>query len=154
MNLLTKSIILAGIVGLVGCSTNTQTENTVIGGTTGAVVGGLAGSLVGAGTGQVVAIGVGAIAGALIGGTIGHNMDSTDTTHCYQAMNQPTQHATKWVNPKTGITYSIVPTSPRMTYHGNTDCRQYRASVMMNGKMHRRHGVACMQADGTWKAMN
>lgn len=151
---LTKIAILTLCVSLVGCSTNTQKQNTGIGIGTGAVVGGLAGSLIGGGTGKAVAIGVGIVAGALIGGYIGHSMDSSDHARMDSAMNNPTGSSSTWKNDKSGNTYSMTPTSKKMSYDGNTNCRRFQAVVSMtDGKQEMVKGVACRQADGTWKTV-
>ena len=154
MSTLSKILVLILSIGLVACSTNTQKENTGIGAVTGAVVGGLAGSAFGGGTGKVVAVGVGAVAGALIGGYIGHSMDSTDSVKMNSAMNNPTNQTTHWKNKKTGARYSMTPTSNRMTVNGNPNCRKYHSTAVINGEKHRVYGVACLQSDGTWKAVN
>jgi surface antigen len=135
---------------LTACSTNTQKENTTIGAVSGAVVGGLAASAIGGGAGKVVAIGVGAIAGALLGGYIGHSMDSSDTSHMTTAMDNPTNQATTWRNKKTGSEYTVRPTSDVMSYKGNNYCRRFYTSAIIEGKTQRVHGVACKQANGTW----
>lgn len=156
--LFAKGIIFmfsAFCVGLVGCSTNTQSQNTGIGAVTGAVAGGLAGSLVGGGAGKVVAVGVGAVAGALLGGYIGHSMDSSDNNHLNNAMNNnPTNKSTTWTNKQTGARYTIAPTSNMMTVNGNPNCRRYYSTAIINGKKQKLSGVACRQADGSWHAMN
>ena len=150
-----NTVILALMIsmGLVACSTNTQKENTTLGVASGAVVGGLAGSLIGAGTGQAVAIGVGIVGGALLGGYIGHSMDSTDNTNMNHAMTNPTNKSTTWTNKKSGNTYTMAPTSKMMAYHGNQHCRKYHTSAIMGGETKQVYGVACRQADGTWKSM-
>lgn len=153
-NILIKIAVLLVSFNLVACSTNTRSENTTIGGVTGAVAGGLAGSLIGAGTGQVVAIGVGAIGGALLGSYVGHSMDSSDNAHVYQALdNNNTRQTTDWKNEKTGAVYKVTPVSKKMTIKGNHDCRKFRAISVINGKKQHVYGVACRQADGTWRAM-
>jgi surface antigen len=142
--------IFSLMVSLVGCASNTQGQNTGIGVATGAVVGGLAGAAIGGGS--AVGIGVGAVVGGLVGGVIGHSMDSTDTTATYSTLkNTPTNTPTKWTNPKTGATYTVVPVSGMITINGNPNCRNYRTSVISNGKSHKVYGTACMQSDGTWK---
>lgn len=154
-NILIKIAVLLVSFNLVACSTNTRTENTTIGGVTGAVAGGLAGSLIGAGTGQVVAIGVGAIGGALLGSYIGHSMDNSDNAHVYQALdNNNTRQTTDWKNEKTGAVYKVTPVSKKMTIKGNPDCRKFRAISVISGKKQHVYGVACRQTDGTWKAMH
>lgn len=152
---LTKLAVVLACASLAGCSTNTQSENTGIGAVTGAVVGGLAGSAIGGGTGQAVAIGVGAVAGALLGGYIGHSMESSDHSQMYSVMdNNATNQPTSWTNARTGATYTLTPTSKKMTIHGNPDCRRFYTTAVMKGKKQQVHGVACRQADGAWQTVN
>ncbi len=148
-NNLSKIAILLISFNLVSCSTNTQSQNTGLGAVGGAVVGGAAGALVGGGA----AVAVGAVAGALVGGLIGNSMDSTDHPHVYEAMNNAPNHSTHWVNTKTGVAYTVTPTSPRMSYQGNNNCRQYTAVSYVHGKKHHSHGIACMMPDGKWKTV-
>ena len=142
--------LLSVIVSLVGCASNTKGQNTGIGVGVGAVAGGLAGAAIGGGS--AVGIGVGAVVGGLIGGVIGNSMDSTDSATMYASLKDtPTNTPTKWTNPKTGATYTIVPVSGMITVHGNPNCRNYRTSIMHNGKSQKVYGTACMQSDGTWR---
>lgn len=152
-NILVKwMLLLVGVSFIASCSTNTQKENTGAGAVTGAVVGGLAGSLVGGGTGKVVAVGVGAVAGALIGGYIGHSVDVSDQSHMNQAMdNNTTNQSSQWTNSKTDVSYTVAPTSDKMVFKGNSNCRNYNASSTLNGKTKNTHGIACRQANGNWQ---
>lgn len=154
--MLAKAMIMlasALSVGLVGCSTNTQSENTGIGAVTGAVAGGLAGSLIGGGTGKVVAVAAGAVAGALLGGYIGHSMDSSDTSRMNSAMNNnPTNKATTWTNGN--AKYTVAPTSNTMTVNGNPNCRRYYTTAIIDGKKQKMSGIACRQSDGNWHTIN
>lgn len=151
-----KMTIIAVIVslGLTSCSTNTQDQNTMVGAGTGAVVGGLLGSIAkGAGSGWVIAAGV--VVGALIGGVIGHSVDSTDSNNMNMAMeHNATGESFEWHNPKTGATYTIVPTTPKMTYKGNPDCRHYAAYGRLHGKSTRTNGIACRLEDGNWQRVH
>jgi surface antigen len=149
-NTLTKIAILLLSVNLVACSTNTQSQNTGLGAVTGGVAGGGIAALAGA---NPVVIGVSAVAGALIGGFIGHSADSSDKVAMDHSMNNRTNHSTTWTNRKTGATYTVTPTSKRMAYHGYSDCRMYTTTARYHGKVQRVHGTACMQSNGTWKAM-
>ena len=152
--LLQGSIVLMSI-SLISCSTNTQQENTGVGAVTGGVLGGLAGSLVGGGTGKAVAIGVGIVAGALIGGYVGHNMDSSDHARMNNAMNTNRANtSTTWRNEKTGATYTVTPTSRRMTINGNPNCRKYRSTAIINGQQKNVYGTACLDNNGAWRAVN
>lgn len=148
---LISTVIICSMVGLVGCSTNTQSQNTGIGVVSGAVVGGLAGSLIGGGAGKVVAIGVGAVAGALVGCSIGHSMDHSDNTTMSNAMySNSTNQGTTWTNNRTGATYTVVPTSKMMTYKKHHNCRTYYTTAVISGKTQKVYGVACRKADGSW----
>jgi surface antigen len=140
--------------GIVGCSSNTQSQNTGIGAVTGAVAGGLLGSAIGGGAGKAVAVGVGAVAGALLGGYIGHNMDHSDQMQMNSAMDNPTHKTTYWKNTRTGTTYKVTPVSAPKAMNGYNNCRKYRTTAIMNGKTQNVYGVACKMSDGTWKAMN
>lgn len=132
---------------MVGCSTNTQGQNTGIGAITGGVVGGLAGAAIGGGW----AVGIGAVAGAVLGGYIGHSMDHTDQVRMNNAMsNNSVDQPTVWTNPKTGVTYRIVPVSGPITVGNNHDCRRYYTVAVNHGKNHRVYGTACRHSDGKW----
>jgi len=148
-SVLAKSVLLAVSISLVGCSTNTQNQNTGIGAVTGAVVGGLAGSLVGGGTGKAVAIGVGIVAGALVGGYIGHSMDSSDRANVYNSVSSG--RSSTWENQKTHTKYRVVPSKHYVKVKGNPNCRTFTTTAMVNGKTQNVKGVACRQADGSWK---
>ena len=148
-------LISISTITLVACSTHTQKENTTTGAVAGAVLGGIAGSAIGAGTGQLVAIGVGVIAGGLLGGAIGHNMESTDT----EKMNNTLTHnavrkTSKWTNKHNGAKYTMTPMSETMTYNGHHDCRKYHSTVNLDGKQQVVNGVACRQENGSWQAVN
>lgn len=150
-NHFSKAIILAAVIGLVGCSSNTQNQNTAVGAVTGGVAGGLIGSAVGGGA----AVAVGAVAGALVGGVIGHSMDSSDNARTYTVLDHNRKgRATMWVNNKTGARYTVVPVSGRMMINGHPNCRKYRATSMMNGQSHTMYGYACRQPNGSWMTVN
>lgn len=144
-------MIGAGMTGLVGCSTNTQNQNTALGVAGGAVVGGGIGAAVATGG---TSIAVGAIAGGIIGGVIGYNMPSSDKAHMYQAMNStPTHHHKHWKNKHTQTSYNLTPTSNRMAYNGYQNCRTYDLTSMHNGRKQEVQGTACRQPDGSWTSV-
>lgn len=153
---LAKLCIALAAVGLVGCSSNTQNENTTLGAITGAVVGGLTGSLFGQGTGQVIAIGAGAIAGAFVGGYIGKNMDHRDYQNTCNTLNgNAKDQPTTWKNKRTGIAYSVKPTSNYITYNGNNACRRFQTTTTAtDGQSKTVNGVACRQSNGTWREVS
>jgi len=142
------NLALLTTIGLVGCSTNTRNENTGIGAVTGAVVGGVGTSALG---GNPVAIGIGVVGGALIGGVIGNNMDSTDYATTYTVIkNNSTYRTTQWVNSRTGVVYTMTPTSNLFTVGGNPNCRNYHFTSTKYGKMYSFDGTACLMNDGRW----
>lgn len=142
------NLALLTTIGLVGCSTNSQGENTGIGAASGAAIGGLG---VGALGGNPVAIGAGIIGGAILGGVVGHSMDSTDNTTSYTVIkSNPTNQTTKWVNSKTGVAYTMTPTSNLFTINGNPNCRKFYFTATRYGKMHDYNGTACLMRDGNW----
>ncbi|HSW71478.1 MAG TPA: RT0821/Lpp0805 family surface protein [Gammaproteobacteria bacterium] len=138
---------------LIGCSSNTQEQNTTLGAITGAVVGGGAGAFVGQGVGTAVAVGVGIVGGALVGGYIGNHMDSSDNTKMNDALNNPIYKDTTWTNDKTGASYSMRPTSKLMAVKGNSSCRQFHVTANIDGKTQGTKGMACKQTDGSWQAI-
>jgi|SRR5579862_8461838 len=151
MKKILMNIAVLSMVGLVGCSSNTQRENTTVGAVTGAVVGGVAGTFVGNGAGRYVAVAAGAVIGALIGGSIGNSMQSSDNTTTYTVVqSNPTNQTTAWVNPKTGYSYTMTPTSDFFTVNGNPKCRNYHFTVKKIHKVRAYDGTACFNADGTW----
>lgn len=146
MKKLLLTSVLITTIGLTGCSTNTQGQNTVLGGVTGAAAGGLVGSAFGGGG----AIAAGAVVGALVGGVIGHSMDNSDNMHTTGAMNGATSNTTTWTNSKTGITYTMTPTSNFFTYKGNNKCRKFHFTATQHAKKKSFNGIACQKSDGSW----
>lgn len=145
------NLALLTTMGLVGCSTNTQNENTALGAVAGAAVGGVG---VGALGGNAVGIGAGIVGGALVGGLIGHSMDSSDQVKSSTVIKgNSTNQTTKWVNHKTGITYTMTPTSDLFTVNGNPNCRNYHFTSTKHGKIHQYDGTACLMQDGKWHAI-
>jgi len=55
---------------------------------------------------------------------------------------------TSWVDPD-GRQVSMTPT--RTYYSGSAPCREYRTSVEIDGQTEIATGIACRQADGTWR---
>ncbi len=148
---LTAITVIALVVSLTACSTNTRDQNTMIGAGTGAVAGGLLGTLAsGAGAGWVVA--AGAVVGGIIGGVVGHSMDSSDNTHINTILNDNAiNEPSNWKNDKTGVWYKITPTSGVINYKGATHCRHYTAYGKHNGKTSVTKGIACRADNGMWQ---
>lgn len=131
-----------------GCTTppNKQDAGMVIGG----VLGGVLGSQIGHGDGTTAAIIVGTLLGGAIGGAVGRSMDDTDrlkTAHTLETVR--TGVPSRWENPDTGNSYTVVPTKTTETAAG--PCREYTIDAMIGGKREKVYGTACRQADGSWK---
>jgi len=140
-------------INLISCSSNTQKQNTTLGTVAGALVGGGAGAFIGQGWGKAAAVGVGLIAGALVGGYIGNHMGSSDNAKMNTAMNNETYKTTAWKNEKTGASYSMTPTSNVTAMNGQSYCRTFHTTAIIDDKTQEVNGTACRQADGTWKSI-
>lgn len=79
-------------------------------------------------------------------------MDSSDKLHFDAAINDnSTYKASSWVNPNTGVRYTVIPASSMISVKGNADCRRYRVTAMLNEKEQNSYGVACRQEEGGWR---
>lgn len=151
MKRILMNVALLTTIGLVGCSSNTQSQNTGVGAVSGAVVGGAAAGLLNA---NPVGLAAGIVGGAIIGGVIGHSMDSTDSATTTTVMkDNNTNQTTKWVNHKTGVTYTMTPTSGVFTMNGNQNCRKFNFTATKHGKVHHYKGTACLMQDGNWHSV-
>jgi surface antigen len=146
---LTKIAVLCAALSLTACSTNTQTENTGIGALAGGAIGGVTAGLLG---GNAAAVGVSIIGGALIGGIIGHSMDSSDKTMANAAITS--DKPVRWQNSRTKTTYTIVPSKHYITVNGNPHCRNYTTTaVTIDNKTTITHSTACLRSDGKWEVV-
>jgi len=123
------------------------------------VIGGVLGGILGA---QVdghdrdlrnIAIIAGTLAGAAIGGSIGQSMDDVDRLRAGQTLETVrTGVSSTWRNPDTGIDYAFTPTR---TYTDNAQpCREYTMTATIAGKQEDVYGIACREADGSWRVSN
>ncbi len=144
---LIRSITICGAIIVCGCTTQPTQEQSgmVIGG----LLGGVLGAQVGEGTGRTAATIIGTMAGAAIGGNVGRSMDDRDRMHTALALeNVQTGVPSRWRNPDTGNTYSVVPTRTYETPQG--PCREYIMNATVGGKAEKVYGTACRQPDGSW----
>jgi surface antigen len=119
-----------------------------IGKAVGAVLGGVAGARLG--DKEPVAIIAGAIIGYVVGGSIGKGMDERDRACVGQVLEYSDDHnKVQWVNPDTNMHYEVTPT--RTFRSGETYCREYTRTVVIDAKRESAHGTACRQPDGTWQ---
>jgi surface antigen len=122
-----------------------------IGMAAGAILGGVLGHQIGSGTGRTVATVGGVALGAFLGSRVGARMDRNDqlkTAHALETSRNG--EASSWRNPDTGQHYTMMPTR---TYEGASGpCREFTTVTEIDGHREVVRGVACRQADGTWKA--
>lgn len=152
MKKLLTGMTLVATMAIVGCSTNTQNQNTALGALGGAAIGGAGIGLAG---GNAVAIGAGIVGGALIGGFLGHSMDSTDNASSNAAMQSNSTNQTRsWVNSRTGTAYTMTPTSDSFAHKGYANCRHFHfTATYKSGKTHQYDGTACLMSDGHWRSV-
>jgi surface antigen len=121
-------------------------------------VGGLCVLIAAAAGGNPAAIAASVIGGILIGGLVGNLLDERDKRMQAEAAHRafegaPTGQSVAWKNPDSGHSGTVTPTKTYQTASG-TYCREYRATVEIEGKQERATGTACRQPDGTWRVAN
>jgi surface antigen len=94
----------------------------------------------------------------VIGGAIGHHLDSKDKQMANQAAasafeSNRTGQSSGWKNPDSGNSGTITPTKTYQAVSGQY-CREYRQEVVVAGEKQQAYGTACRQPDGTWKIQN
>lgn len=142
-----------GTGGLWGMGTK-QTVGTA----GGAVLGGVLGSKVGKGNGQLWATGAGALLGAFVGSEVGKSLDQADMAYHQQAVERaysaPINQTVSWNNPESGHSGSVTPIREgRQASTGNI-CRQYKQTIVIDGRAEEAVGTACQNRDGTWTLAN
>jgi surface antigen len=152
----TAAVLMLGAIAITGCETVGETvkanPKTTIGAAGGATVGGL---IAAAASANPAAIAASVVGGLLVGGLIGNLLDDRDKQLQAQAAHRaletaPAGQNVAWKNPDSGHSGTVTPTK---TYQapGGTYCRDYVATVEIEGKKEQASGKACRQADGTWK---
>lgn len=123
----------------------------------GMIIGGVLGGAIGAqvedGDRRAVAIIAGTMAGAAIGGAIGRTMDEVDRMNTGRALETVrTGVPSRWKNPDSGHTYSVMPTR---TYESSSGpCREYTIEATISGRPETVYGTACRHTDGSWITQN
>lgn len=148
-----KSLVVSAVLvcaSLTGCAAGPKEEvGMVIGG----VLGGVLGHQIGGGRGQTAATILGAIAGGAIGASIGRSMDDLDRMKMAATLETTrTGVATTWRNPDTGYDYRMTPTRTYETAEG--PCREYTMDATIGGRTEQVYGIACRQADGSWRIVD
>lgn len=131
-------------------------DKQTMGGVGGAVIGGVLGSQVGGGSGQLWATGAGTLLGALVGSSIGSSLDKADRMYADRAFSQaassPVGQPITWANPESGNSGSYVTTRTGQT-SDNRSCREFKQTIVVDGRSETGIGQACQNSDGTWKIM-
>lgn len=137
--------------GLAAC------DNHEIGTIAGAAGGAAAGRAIGGdGTGGYVGLILGAIAGGYLGGKVADWLTSRDHAQMAQTTNKALETGKSgatynWANSESGNKGSVTPQQSYKTQDGTT-CRDFSSSVTSaQGQQASGSGVACKQADGTWR---
>jgi len=152
-----KGVALVALVLMLttGCATMEANPKTTIGAAGGGMVGGLIAAAAG---GNPAAIAASVIGGMLIGGMVGNMLDQRDKQMAAEAAHRametaPTGKPVTWQNPDSGHSGTVTPTKTYQTANGNY-CRDYQATVVIDGKQERANGTACRQPDGSWRVAN
>lgn len=77
-------------------------------------------------------------------------MDSNDKNKMSHALDNPLGKATTWVNPASGVTYTVTPTR-KVTVNGNSFCRSYTTSAARGTQTRVTSGTACVDQTGVWQ---
>jgi len=127
-------------------------QNEALGTLLGAGVGGFAGNQFGHGSGRVAATTGGVIFGGLAGNAVGHGMDQAE---------RPSLSYAQPYYPSQPVYYSYVPNyvapeAPPAELINETPgdyCREYSELVHVGNEFRESYGTACLQPDGSWKAV-
>ena len=142
-----------------GCVTDMQNNpKQTLGKIVGAGVGALAGSNVGSGKGRLMAVAIGTLAGAWAGGELGKSLDAADQAYMQRSTQNSLEYSktgvsSSWSNPDSGNAGTITPTETYQTKNGQF-CREYKQSILIDGKEETAIGRACRQAGGQWKIVS
>ena len=82
-------------------------------------------------------------------------LDNSDVSTFYSGFQQalersPNHQSSTWVNPRTGLSGATVPLKTLRIASGQI-CREYLATVQLEGATQQSVGTACRQTDGSWK---
>lgn len=152
-----RVVVLAVLIGLVGCSPTKSDTGAVLGG----VLGGVLGSQVKKGDPDTnrLAVLLGTLGGAIVGQAIGRTMDEYDQQQAAHALDQaPPMAPTGWTNTTTDTRWAITAGAPydRSPEGGDMprECRQYQLIARDATSLSRAPttvvGTACRDAAGTW----
>ncbi len=149
---------------ITGCAQNSNggyfgnVKKQEVGAVSGAVLGGVLGSNIGGGKGQLIAVGAGSLLGAFIGSEIGSSLDRADKVFASQAMNRayeaPIGETISWTNPESGNSGTYTPVNEGYGQSSGRYCREYKQTIVVDGRSEQAVGTACENVDGTWEIMS
>lgn len=151
-----KKFVAVGLVAvtLAACSSTGESgPREGVGTVAGAVAGGLIGSTIGSGAGRVAATVAGATIGGLLGNAIGRSLDEQARQQAYAAE----YRAMEFGAPGAPVAwrhesyYGTVTPGPYYSHAGYERCREYSHTIYIGGRPETARGVACRQADGSWR---
>jgi surface antigen len=150
------AVITLAVVVTTGCETVGETvksnPKTTIGAAGGATVGGL---IAAAASANPAAIAASVVGGLLVGGLVGNLLDERDKKLQAEAAHRaletaPSGQSVGWKNPDSGHSGMVTPTKTYQNASG-AYCRDYQATVEIEGKQEKATGRACRQPNGTWQ---
>lgn len=153
-----KITAIALVVALGGCGNVQMSREEMLGTAGGALLGGVIGYQFGGG---IIMPALYATAGTLVGGTAGYvttrALMGTDRAAYKNTTEMGLNSAqdgqiVEWKNPDTGNTGIFRATSSYRNANGQY-CRKYRSTVAFREGVKSGDGIACQQADGTWKVV-
>jgi len=154
MKLLKSLMLVTTIVVMTACAGSPYGQKQTVGGLAGAALGGLLGAQFGGGKGQLASTAVGVLLGGLMGSEVGRSMDDTDHMKADQAnlnaRTAPLGQVINWNNTQNNHAGTVTPVRDGYSDTGNY-CREFHQTVSIGGKKEEAYGVACRQADGTWR---
>ena len=143
---------LALAVTLGGCMGSNELAGTTLGG----IAGGVIGNQFGDGDGRVAATALGAVVGASVGGALGRSLDEQSQAMAYQgiqAVASGSSDSYTWENPANsgGAASGQVNFTRAGSNSAGQPCREYVSTVMIAGESQKAVGIACREADGSWR---
>lgn len=146
-----SALLLAVTLG--GCMGSNELAGTTFGG----IAGGAIGNQFGKGDGKVAATALGAVIGASVGGALGRSLDEQSRIMAEQATHQALTSSTPgtyvWENPAnaSGPAEGQVSVVRVGSNESGQPCREYVSTVKIAGESQDAYGIACREADGSWR---
>jgi len=152
-----RAIVVAILLAAFFASPALAGEDQFFGTLTGATIGGIVGNQFGKGSGRDAATVAGILAGGWAGNDIGYAMDNRSSSQAsagggYRAPAGPITYRSSYEPNYVGPDDSP---SPETIYdNAGSTCREYSQQVRVNGRIQESYGTACLQPDGTWRAVD